>query len=115
MAVKTLKINFQKIFLNSKQSKTFFRELLVSLSSDRGPFFLLQPKLTWLEVLSSNYWFYDINDKISKIFFFNFLDIFVLLVTFELLSQYPNIDRAHGLKKDFQLLTDEVFREKLLL
>ena len=42
----------------------------------------MQPNLIWSAVLSSNYRLYYFNDKISKIF--RFLDIFVLLVTFEL-------------------------------
>ena len=47
-------------------------------------------------------------------FFFRFLDIFVLLVTFEILSHYPNIDSSHWLRNDVQWITDEVFREKFL-
>ena len=43
--------------------------------------------------------------KISK----NFLDIFVLLVTFEILSHYPNIDISHWLKEDAQWIKDKNF------
>ena len=36
-------------------------------------------------------------------FFFQiFVVIFVLLVTFELISHYSNIDSSHWFKKDFQ-------------
>ena len=76
------------------------------------PSFLLQPKLIWLAVLCSNYCFYDFNDKISK-FFLRFWDIFVLLVTFELLSRYPKIDSSHWLKKTFSRLQMK-FSEKSL-
>ena len=56
-------------------------------------------------------------------FFFNFfLNIFVLLVTFELLSHYPNIIhiiqillKSHCLREDIELITDKVFREKLMV
>ena len=46
MAVKTLKIIFRNIFLNTNQSQIFFRELLVSLSSDKTPFFSSATKIT---------------------------------------------------------------------
>ena len=39
-------------------------------------------------------------------------DIFVLLVTFEILSHYPNIDSSHWLKEDVQLITDKIFLKK---
>ena len=45
---------------------------------------------------------------------FRFLDIFVLLVAFELLSHYPNIDNSHWLRNDVQWIRDEVFRETFL-
>ena len=35
------------------------------------------------------------------------LDIFVLLVTFEILSHYPNIDISHWLTEDVQWITDK--------
>ena len=44
-------------------------------------------------------------------FFILFLDIFVLLVTFEMLSHYPNIDSSPWLRIDVQWITDEVFAE----
>ena len=52
--------------------------------------------------------------RFQKIFF-RFLETFVLLVTFELLSHYPNIDSSHWLRKDVIWITDEVFREKRVL
>ena len=76
------------------------------------PFFLKQTKLIWLAVLSSNYRLYDFNDKISKIF--RFLDIFILLVTFELLSHYPIIASANWLERDVHSHTDKIYREKLM-
>ena len=42
------------------------------------------------------------------------MDIFILLVTFELLSHYSMIDSSHWLEKNVQWITDEVFREKLM-
>ena len=64
-------------------------------------------------ILSFNYWLYDFNDtrfqkKIKKN-----LDIFVLLVTFENLSHYPNIDSSHYLKEDIQWITDINFMKNI--
>ena len=42
-------------------------------------------------------------------------DIFVLLVTFEILSYYPNIDSSLWLKEDILWITDKIFREKFLV
>ena len=39
------------------------------------------------------------------------LDIFVLLVTFEILSHYPNIDISHWLTEDVQWINDKNFIE----
>ena len=47
--------------------------------------------------------------------FFRFSNIFVLLVTFELLSHYPNNASSHWLKKYFQWINDKVFGEKLMV
>ena len=51
-----------------------------------------------------------------------FMDIFLLLVTFELLSHYLNIIHiiqklfeSHWLQEDVQLIADKVFREKLMV
>ena len=44
-----------------------------------------------------------------------FLDFFVLLVTFEILSHYPNIDISHWLKEDVQWITDKIFIEKFMV
>ena len=72
------------------EHKSFF-VICKSVSVLTGPTcFLLQLKLIWLAALSSNYWLYDFNDTRFQ-FFKIFLDIFVLLVTFELLSHYSNI------------------------
>ena len=38
-----------------------------------------------------------------------FLNIFVLLVTFEILSHYPNINSSYWLKEDVQWVTDKNF------
>ena len=48
--------------------------------------------------------------KFKKFFF----DIFVLLVTFEILSHYPNIDISHWLQKDVQCITDKNFLEQFM-
>ena len=47
--------------------------------------------------------------------FYNFMDIFVLLVTFEILSHFPIIDSSHWLKEHVQWITDRIFRKKLLV
>ena len=79
------------------------------------PSFLLQPKILWIAVLSSNYWLYDFNvtrfqKKISEL-----LDIFVLLVLFEILTRYPFIDSSYWLREDVKWFTDKVFGEKLIV
>ena len=43
------------------------------------------------------------------------LDIFVLLVTFEILSHYPNIDISHWLAEDVQWIADKNFIEKFMV
>ena len=61
MAVKTLKTNFRKCFLTLINHNIVFVNCK-SVSVITGiHFFLLQPKLIWLAVLSSNYWSYDFN------------------------------------------------------
>ena len=59
-------------------------------------------RLIWLADLSSNYWLYDCNDTRLQKNFRKFLEIFVLLDTFEILSHYPNIDSSHWLKEHVQ-------------
>ena len=44
-----------------------------------------------------------------------FLEIFVLLVIFEILSHYPYIDISHWLKKDVHWITDKNFMEKFMV
>ena len=39
------------------------------------------------------------------------LDIFVLLVPFEILSHYLKIDSSHWLRKEVQWILDKAFRE----
>ena len=46
------------------------------------------------------------------IFFLIFAIFFVTLVAFEILSNYSNTDSSHGLRRDVQLIIDEVIREK---
>ena len=46
---------------------------------------------------------------------FFFVVVFVLLVTFELLSHYPNIDSSNLIKQNVQWIPDKIFREKLLV
>ena len=43
------------------------------------------------------------------------LDIFVLLVTFEILSHYPNMDISHWLTEDVQWITDKNFLERCMV
>ena len=50
-----------------------------------------------------------------KKFLKKFLDIFVLLVTFEILPHYPKIDSSHWLNKDVQWITDNNFIEKFMV
>ena len=61
------------------------------------PSFLKQPTLIWSAVLSSNYWSFDSNATRFHKIFSKFLDIFVLLVLFEFLQQYINIDSSNWL------------------
>ena len=49
--------------------------------------------------------------KFKKIF----LDISVLLVTFEILSFYPKINSSYRLQEDVQWITDEFFREMFMV
>ena len=49
--------------------------------------------------------------KFKKIF----LDISVLLVTFEILSHCPKIDSSYWLQEDVQRIKDKFFREKLMV
>ena len=78
------------------------------------PYFLLQPKLICVVVLSSYYLLYDFNDtKLLKLK--KKLDFFVLLIPLEILSQYPDIKISHWLGKFFQWTLEKVFREKLLV
>ena len=68
-----------------------------------GPFFVATKSIRiWLAVLSSNYWFYDFDatsfHNIFKIFWIFF---FVILVTFQFLSQFSNIDNSQCFKEDF--------------
>ena len=50
-----------------------------------------------------------------KKFYNFFLDISVLLVTFEILSHYPKIDSSYWLQDNVQWITDNFFREKLMV
>ena len=84
MAVKTLKMKF-RFFLTLTNHKLVF-VTCKSVSVMTAPLsLLLQPKLIWLVVLFSIFCLYDFNaarfQKNSKC-----LDIFVLLVPFEILS-----------------------------
>ena len=49
--------------------------------------------------------------KIKK----NFFDIFVFLVTFEILSHYPIIDISHWLEENVQWIADKNFSEKFMV
>ena len=49
--------------------------------------------------------------KDLKKVFKSFLDIFLLVVPLEILSQYPEIDNSHWLRQDVQWIMDKVFTE----
>ena len=51
----------------------------------------------------------------QNLIFLNFCGYFVLLVTFELISNHPNIDNPHWLRNHVQWITDKVFTEKLMV
>ena len=86
MAVKILKIIFGKVLTTLTNHKPFF----VNYTSDSlitGRLsFLIQLKLVGLALLSSNCWSFDFNATIfqKKNFGLDILDIFVLLVLFEI-------------------------------
>ena len=114
MAVKNLKMIFWEIFLTLTDNKLIFVNCK-SVSVIKGtPSLLLQSKIFWLAVLSSNYLLYDFNATRFLNFEKNFLDIFLLLVPLEMLSHYLDIAISHWLEEDFQWIMDKVFREKLM-
>ena len=83
-----------------------FCELQVCVSSDMTHSSILervlsQPILTWLAMLSCNCWLNDFNATRLQIKKQNF-GSFVLMVPFEILLHYPNIDISYWLKKDVQ-------------
>ena len=58
---------------------------------------------------------YDFNDtRFQKILSF-FLDISVLLITFEILSNYSLIDSSYWLQEYNQWIMNKLFREKLMV
>ena len=72
-----------------------------SLSNDRTHFFLPLPKLVCLMVLSSNYCFYYFDA--TKFQYFLIFDYFRVLVPFEMISLYPNIDSSQWFRENVQL------------
>ena len=115
MAVQTLKINFGNFVLILTNPK-FISVNCKSVSVITGPLsFLPQPKIIWLAVLSFNYWSFDFNATRFRKKFFKVLDIFVLLVPFEILSHYLNNYRSHWLGEDVQWMIDQVFRNKRMV
>ena len=76
----------------------------------RPTFFMVQPKLTWLVVLSSNYCLFYFDVTIFH-YVFHWL-IFTILVPFESLSHYPIIDSSHWLREEIQLVVDKFWEEK---
>ena len=66
----------------------------------RPPSFPLQPKLTWIEVLFSNY--------------LTFWYLFTIWLPFENISHYLNIDNPHWLREDVQWFLDKVIRKKFM-
>ena len=85
-----------------------------SVSVMTGRFFLLQPKLICLVVLSSNYLLYDFNATRFRNWK-KILNILVLLVSLEILLHYPDIDVSNWFRGDVQWIMDKVFREKLIV
>ena len=75
----------------------------------RPPSFLLQSKLNSLVASFPNYWFHDF-DATRFQNFKKFLDIFVILVSFETLSYYPYIDSFNFFRENAQRIEDKVFR-----
>ena len=79
----------------------FISNLSLTLSFSvkrRPPSFLMQTKLIWIPILTSNSWFYDFNA--TSFHFFEILDVFfILLVHFEILWAYHITDISHLLRK----------------
>ena len=74
------------------------------------PLFLHQQQFILLAVLSSNYWFFDFGARVFIIFkIFGFF--LVILVPFEIVLHYPNIDSSHWLSEDVQWIVEK-FSEK---
>ena len=115
MALKSLKMIFRESSLTSTDTKLVF-VICKSASLTTGhPSLLLQPKLIWMLVLSSNYFLYEFNATRFQNFKRNFLDVFVLLVPLEIISYYPDIDFSHWLREEVQWNMVKVFREKLMV
>ena len=51
--------------------------------------FLLHQKLIWRAILSTEYWFYDIDNTSYHTFKITFRIFYAILVSFEILSKYP--------------------------
>ena len=74
----------------------------------RPPSFLLQSKLNSLVASFANYWFHDFDA--TRFQNFKILDIFEILVSFEILSYYPYIDSFNFFRENAQRIEDKVFR-----
>ena len=102
MAVKTLNVIF-RIFLNINDLKLIFVNCK-AVSVMTGPLsFLLQPKHFGLVVLSTKYWFNDLDATGFHKFFFNnwICFFFVILVPFEISSHYPKLKVLNDSRKKF--------------
>ena len=113
MAVKT-EIKFSDFFSILTNHKLIFLICKSVSVITVSPSILMQPKLIWLAVLSSNYWSFDSNARrFHKIF--KILDVFVLLVLFEILSHYIKIASSNWLRKNVHWIIDKIFREKSMV
>ena len=105
------KKNLSKFFILTKDYLIFENRKSVSVIS--GPFLFTATKINLFSGFSPNYWFYDFDA--TKIFKkLKFLDIFVLLVAFGILSHYPNIDKSHWRREYVKRIMEKVFIEKLV-
>ena len=115
MAVKTLKMIIREFFLTLTDHELNFLNCKSFSVMTGSPFFQLQPKLTWLAVLSSNALLYDLDSTRFQNFSKKFLDIFVQLVPLEILSHYPDFGISHRLREDVQRIMDKVLRQNLMV
>ena len=79
------------------------------------PSLLLHWKKLWEAFSSAKYLFYDFDATSSHNFKKKFRILFVILVPFEILSNYLNIDSSHWQIKDVERIIVKGFKEKRLV